>query len=141
METRQDWTMYETHDDGEPKLWQIRESFPDGVTAATHPTAIVVEWRYGDRGLPDAALLSRMHAFERLLGRLDTDGGNSVLVHIIRGRGLSELCWYARDRDVFMEGLNHALAGQPRYPIAIEFLDDPAWKYRRAIVAKLAPPA
>lgn len=135
-EKRQDWTMYDTRDDdGGHKLWQLRDSFPAHVTAASFPVAVVVEWPYADDGLPDHETLAALHAFEKLLAPLDADDGNSVLVHIIRGHGLSELCFYARDYDRFMAELNTALAGQPTFPIAIEFMDDPTWKYRNGIAA------
>lgn len=136
-DVRQDWTMYDTHDDAGHKLWLLRESFPDGLEAAAYPVAVVVEWNYADDGLPDADTLATLHAFEARLGPLD-DGGNSVLVHIIRGHGLSEVCWYTRDSEVFMAGLNALLAGQPRVPIGIEFMDDPDWEYRRGILDNFA---
>jgi hypothetical protein len=138
-EKRQDWTLYETVDDGDGrKLWQLRESFPADLDAAQYPVAVVVEWTYSDDGLPDAETLSALHDFERTLGPLDTDAGNSVLVHIIRGNGVSELCFYARDYDRFIDDLNTTLAGRPRYPIAIEFMDDPGWEYRRSIAGNFS---
>lgn len=132
---RQDWTLYETDDeDVGPKLWHIRESFPDRLDASRYPMAVVVEWAYADDGLPDPETLSALHGFETLLNGLDTDAGNSLLVHIIRGAGISEWCYYARDYDVFMAELNRALSGRPRYPIEIEFMNDPGWGYRRSIL-------
>ena len=137
---RQDWTLYETNDeDVGPKLWLLRDSLPAGLDAKQYPQAVVIEWTYADEGLPDAATLATMHRFEKHIGPLDSDAGHSVLVHIIRGRGVSELCFYTRDTGDFMDGFNRLMARQPRVPIAIEFLDDPGWEYRRSIRANLTP--
>jgi hypothetical protein len=132
---RQDWKMYDTNDEGDgPKIWQIRESFPDNLDSAQYPVAVVVEWAYSDDGLPDSETLSAMHAFEELLDHLNTETGNSFLVHKIRGSGVSELCYYVKDCNQFMTGFNDALSGQARYPIEIEFINDPEWEYRRSIL-------
>lgn len=132
---RQDWVMYETNDEGDgPKLWQIRGSFPDNMDSARYPVAVVVEWTYSDDGLPNPETLSAMHSFEDLLDQLNTEESNSFLVHIIRGSGVSELCYYARDYDQFMAEFNDALLGQPTYPIEIEFMNDPDWEYHRSIL-------
>ena len=134
-EPRQDWVIYETNDEGDgPKIWQIRESFPKNLDPTEYPTAVVVEWTYSDDGLPDSEMLSAMHSFENLLDTLNTEAGNSFLVHIIRGSGVSELCYYVRDYKQFMAGFNEALSGQQRYPIEIEFMNDPDWEYRRSIL-------
>lgn len=139
MEEFQDWTLYETNDEGDgPKLWQIRESFPDHLDPSHYPVAVIVEWIYSDDGLPDAETLSALHEFERHLGALDTASGNSYLVHIIRGAGVSELCYYVHDYALFIQDFNLALSGQSSYPIEIEFMDDPGWEYRRSIVENFA---
>lgn len=140
MEERlQDWTLYETDDEGDgPRLWQLRGSFPADLVPTQYPVAVVVEWAYSDEGLPDAATLSSLHGFEELLAPLDTDAGNSVLVHIIRGDGVSELCYYVQDYERFMADFNAALSGQARFPVEIEFMDDPEWEYRRSILENFA---
>jgi hypothetical protein len=134
-EQRQDWTMYETNDEGDgPKLWQIRESFPEKLDSNQYPVAVVIEWTYAGDGLPDSETLSAMHTFEEQLSQLNTEAGNSFLVHIIRGSGVSELCYYVQDYDLFMAAFNDALSGQPYYPIDIDFMKDPDWEYRRSIL-------
>ncbi|MBD9370687.1 DUF695 domain-containing protein [Xanthomonas sp. XNM01] len=136
---RQDWTLYDTDDaeDG-PRVWQIREAFPDGLKPAAFPVAVIVEWQYADEGLPDPDTLAALHAFEADLAPLDAPEGDALLTHVIRGGGISELCWYVRDQEAFMQGFNQVLAGKPRYPLAIEFLEDPEWDYRRSIVENFA---
>ncbi|MCL1636138.1 DUF695 domain-containing protein [Luteimonas sp. SX5] len=134
-ELRQDWTQYETDDeDVGPKLWQIRGSFPADLDPAQYPVAVIIEWPYADDGLPDPETLSALHVFESCLDRLNTDAGDSFLVHVIRGSGVSELCYYVRDYGQFMAEFNRALPGRPHYPIEIEFINDPQWGYRRSVL-------
>lgn len=134
-ELRQDWTQYDTNDDDAgPRLWQIRDSFPTGMDPAQYPVAVIIEWTYADDGLPDSQTLSCIHAFESCLDALNTNSGNSLLVHKIRGSGVSELCYYVQDYNQFMAEFNRALSGQPRHPIEIEFINDPQWEYRHSVL-------
>jgi hypothetical protein len=127
--------MYETNDEEDgPRLWQFRNSFPQYLDTTQYPVAVLVEWAYADDGLPDSETISAMHTFEKLLSVLNTEAGNSFLVHIIRGNGVSELCYYVRDHNLFMAGFNEALSGKPDYPIEIEFMNDPGWEYHRSIL-------
>ena len=135
----QDWVMYETNDEDDgPRYWQIRDSFPEDLQSTQYSVAVVIEWTYSDDGLPEPKTLSDMHEFEEKIGHLNTKAGNSLLVHIIRGSGVSELCYYVLDHDLFMTELNDALSGQPHYPIEIEFMNDPNWAYRRSILENFA---
>ncbi len=52
----------------------------------------------------------------------------SVQVYARTGKGLKELVYYIGDRDEFMSAFNQALSDQPRYPLDIEFFEDPDWK-------------
>lgn len=139
MKAPQDWTLIETDDEGDgPRLWQLRASFPGNLATAQYPTAVIVEWNYADDGLPDAAALAALHAFEQALDPLNTQQGNSLLVHIIRGGGVSELCYYVADHDRFMQDFNDALSAHPCCPLEIQFMEDPTWEYRRSIVDNFA---
>ena len=40
---------------------------------------------------------------------------------------MKELVYYIGDREAFVASFNEELAGQPRYPLQIEFFDDPEW--------------
>jgi hypothetical protein len=136
---REDWTQYRTDDEGDgPKFWELRDSFPEDFVRASFPTAVVIEWEYAEDGLPDQEALEQIHAFEQQITGLNNPTGNSIKVHIIRGSGLSELCYYVRDYDTFMRELNGALASSPKLPIQIEFFQDPEWQYRSSIISNFA---
>ena len=109
-----------------------------GILSWLFPTAVVIEWEYAEDGLPDQEALEQIHAFEQQITGLNNPTGNSIKVHIIRGSGLSELCYYVRDYDTFMRELNGALASSPKLPIQIEFFQDPEWQYRSSIISNFA---
>jgi hypothetical protein len=50
-----------------------------------------------------------------------------VQVYSKTGNSQKELVYYIGDRDTFILAFNDALAGQPRYPLEIEFFEDPEW--------------
>jgi len=60
---------------------------------------------------------------------IDTIQENELCVQVYSktGNGLKELVYYIGDRDEFMQTLNDALSDQPRYPLEIEFFEDPEW--------------
>ena len=43
------------------------------------------------------------------------------------GAGLREFVFYISDRDQFIDAFNRCVAGDPRYPISINFYLDQAW--------------
>lgn len=127
----ENWTLYTADDDEGPSMWQLRESYPSDLNCSDFPTSVVIEWTYADGGSPEKQVLDELHEFETLLDPLNDARGNSLLVHIIRGNGVSELCYYCRDCGMFMEQLNVALAGKPPCPIEILHDSDPTWHYCR----------
>ena len=48
--------------------------------------------------------------------------------------------YYVADRDLFMTTLNDALRGHPRYPIEIEFYEDPEWDDFQRTLGKIKRP-
>ncbi len=127
----EDWTLYTSEDYEGPSMWQIRDSYPPDLKRTDFPTSVIVEWSYANGGPPDKQILDELHAFEALLDPLNDARGNSLLVHIIRGDGVSELCYYCRDYAAFMSELNTKLKGGPHFPIEILNDNDPDWNYCR----------
>jgi hypothetical protein len=69
-----------------------------------------------------------MEAFGAAVADLGWETGCSYLMNISTGLGLREWCYYTKERADFMRRFNAALAGHERYPLEIEFYDDPEWK-------------
>lgn len=49
-------------------------------------------------------------------------------MNISTGFGVREWCYYTKDRNEFIQRFNALLTGHQRYPLEIEFYDDPEWK-------------
>lgn len=130
---KSDWTLTFREEDDGLKSWQVRDEIPSGLTTTDFSRSIVIEWEYADQGPPEKSVREQLQEFGELLDRLDNFECNSILVHVIKGGGVSEWCYYAKSYEKFMLDLNDALSGQPRYPIKILHDDDPTWKYWRGI--------
>jgi hypothetical protein len=133
-ELRENWTRYVTDegDDG-TKMWQLRDGVPENVSPSSLPIVVVIDWQYADAGLPDSATLERLHEFESRIDSLNNPAGNCLRAHIIRGCGKSEIAYYVREYDQFIDDFNAVLAGALNYPIEIEYFSDPEWKYWHSI--------
>lgn len=132
-ETRDDWTLIFTEEDDGIKAWQVRHAVPKGVSTSDFPTSVVIEWRYADEGPPTQEAREQLYAFGAHLDPLDNLTSDSVLVHVIKGGGICEWCYYTREYKRFMEHLNKLLADKPQFPIKILHDRDPTWKYWRGI--------
>lgn len=69
-----------------------------------------------------------MLSFERAVDELSMENGHAFLMNVSTGLGLREWCYYAKDRDRFMARFNELLVRRERYPLEIEFFDDPEWR-------------
>ncbi len=130
---KSDWSLVFTEEDDGLKSWQVRDEVPKGVNVEDYSRSIIIEWRYADEGPPDSKTRQHLNTFGALLDELDNTTGNSINVHVIKGGGVCEWCYYAKDYTVFMQELNKTLAGHPRFPIAILHDEDPTWKYWNGI--------
>jgi Family of unknown function (DUF695) len=128
-----DWTLVFTEEDDGLKSWQVRNEVPAELTTTNFSRSVIIEWPYADHGPPEKCVREQLQAFGELLYGLDNFEHNSLLVHVIKGGGVAEWCYYAKSDEKFMLDLNDALSGQPLYPIKILFDDDPTWKYWRGI--------
>jgi hypothetical protein len=130
---RSDWTLTVTQEDDGNKYWQFRKDVPTGVREADFPTGVTLEWTYADEGPPDKQTLEKLNAFGGHLSALNDDPDNSWLVHVTKGSGFCEWCYYVKDYERFMQGTNAALKGKARCPIEINFDNDPEWSYWRGV--------
>jgi hypothetical protein len=103
---KEDWSLHTDPlaEEG-PSSWQLRESFPVGFVQSEFQTAVIVELRYAEGGRPSPQALKKLHEFESLLDPLNDGRYNSLLVHIVRGDGVSELCYYCKSYEQFIKGL------------------------------------
>ena len=126
---------------GETGVLRVRFSKPDRPDLASLVWAIVIHWPYeSDQQMPPAEVNAAQQAFEAALDPL-ASSSHSELVHVSTGMGLKEWIYYARTREEFMDELNKLLSGHPRYPLDIEFFEDPGWKGWEDLMKELRDPA
>jgi hypothetical protein len=119
----------ETNEDGLPVIYRLVDELPGADVRNSLPWLTVISWRY-DRearnGMPPVAINDRMIALERAIDEIEA---SSLCRHAYSrtGNGLKEFAYYITDRDRFMGAFNAAVRKHPRYPIEIEFFEDPEW--------------
>jgi hypothetical protein len=109
----------------------LRTDRPSDADIDDYSTSVVIKWEYPRRegtAEPPDDVRQRMIAFELAVAPLSFGNGLSHLMNRSTGLGLREWCYYTKDGDRFMHRFNKLLEGHERYPLAIEFYDDPEWK-------------
>lgn len=117
--------------DGLPVIYKFVDEEPADAKRKALPWLTVISWKYDgsdNNGMPPKELNERMITLEDALeSKVEK---TDVCEHAISatGNNLKELIYYIRDRDQFIKALNAAFAGHDRYPIEINFYEDPEWK-------------
>lgn len=123
-----DWRIIDANNEaaGERAIFRIRMAKPPRKDLDSLVTAAVIKWPYQGQMPPDDVNQQQL-AFERAIDPLTSEGG-SELMQVATGMSLKEWIFYARSADAFMARLNTLLSRRPRYPIQVEFHDDPEWQ-------------
>jgi hypothetical protein len=101
--------------------------------------AIEISWPYQSAdSFPRPDDNQKQLAFERLLDDLSGSNGFSELVQVTTGMGKKQWLYYCCSRDRFMKEFNARLEGHERYPLTIEFYEDPEWQIWAQAVESLA---
>ena len=116
--------------DGFPIIVRLVPELPEKRLRAELKWLTVVSWQYDEsanNGMPAPDTNEHMLKLEdALLGEVAAFRGWRH-AYTRTGKGLKEFAFYIDDRDLFIGRLNRALAGQPRYPIEVNFYEDPEW--------------
>ncbi len=124
------WILLQYEDDGFPVVMKLMEDLPPEQVRERFAWLTVITWRYDaseNNGMPVPDVNDQMKQLEASIDTLQ-ENELSVQVYARTGKGLKELVYYIGDRDEFMSAFNQALSDQPRYPLDIEFFEDPDWK-------------
>jgi len=131
QQARGQWVYVEAENGAEQLVMRLRIDHPADSDIDSYSTAVVIKWNYPRQqgtASPPANVLQQMEVFAEAVVGLTWATGHAYLMNISTGLGLREWCYYAKDRDDFMRRFNALLAGHNRYPLEIEFYDDPEWK-------------
>ena len=132
------WKIISAHnpETAEKAVFRARFEKPDRTDVASLVWAIVIGWPYDGNAMPPAEVNAAQQRFEEAIDPL-ASSSHSELVHISTGKGLKEWIFYAHTREEFMAELNALLSGHPRYPLDIEFFEDPDWEVWEDMVKDL----
>jgi hypothetical protein len=118
-----------SNDEGAMRTLRLRTRAPDAAERDANPLLVMIRWPFdGDaEHLPDDDDLDAMGTFENTLEAAMSRDGWGVLVAVVTADEVREWRIYTQDFERFQEGLNDALLGLPRYPLASELFEDPDW--------------
>ena len=126
-------------EDGLPVIWRYVDRSPTAEERERTPWLTVISWSY-DRevrnGMPPEDVNEQMIGLEDAIDDGVVAEGTCYALSSRTGNGLKELNYYIDERDAFLERINVALAGNPRYPIEITFYHDPEWQELQLTRAK-----
>jgi hypothetical protein len=128
---RGEWVYVDAVNGADQLVMRLRTDRPADADIDSYRTAVVIKWEYPREpgtASPPADVLQRMEVFGEAVAGLAWAAGCSYLMNVSTGLGRREWCYYTKDRGEFMLRFNALLAGHDRYPLRIEFFDDPEWK-------------
>jgi Family of unknown function (DUF695) len=133
------WVFAEAENDEARVLFRLRTEKPSIADISSYTSAISIRWPYNSlgSGMPPADVNAQQRSFEEAIEGLTMYNGHSFLMLISTGLDYKEWVFYAKDRARFMNGFNSALKSHPKYPLKIEFYDDPEWKIWSEIIARI----
>ena len=132
------WVIVKAVNGADRLVMRLRTDRPVEHDIDSYSTAVLVNWKYPHRpGMPPPEdVWRRMQVLDESVADLAWEPGCAYLMNICTGLGAREWCYYTKDRDDFMRRFNELLAAHERYPLEIEFHDDPQWevwqRYRSA---------
>ena len=124
-------------ENGLPVIYKFVNQMPEPASRAPLPWLTVIAWTYdGDdnNGMPGDADNQAMVQLEDVIEEQLDDGRRLRHAYSRTGNNLKELVYYSADRDGFIDAFNGALDGYPRFPIEINFYEDPDWKDLRRLL-------
>lgn len=119
------------HIDGYPVIYKFINEFPSEDYRSQYPRLAVVSWEYdgeANNGMPNEDLNQQMIQLEDALEAGVEDLGVCTHTYSRTGKNLKELVYQTKSDELFIEALNKALSGYPRFPIQINFYEDKAWE-------------
>ena len=119
------------YEDGLPVIYKFINELPPESVRVNLAWLTVLSWKYdgeANNGMPLHDDNQRMIVLEDAIE--DCIENDQILRHVYSrtGNNLKEFVYYIHDQDTFLEVLNQALSGHPRYPIEINFYQDEQWQ-------------
>ena len=119
----------ESIEDGNSVIWTFRPELPSVDIMKKFPLLTVITWDYdGNKfeGMPERNINELMIELENQIKPLNHEVCTQVYSR--KGNNLKELVYYINDRNEFIKNVKEVLKDKPKYPIEINFYDDPKWE-------------
>ncbi len=116
--------------DGPPYVARFRSTLPSQELRSAWAKLIIIKWPYEPAdaaGMPARKVHAQMNAFEDAIEASIEKPGLDTQAVSITGRGEREWRYYAKDTAAFVDAMNPALRGHPRYPLELDAFVDPDW--------------
>jgi hypothetical protein len=97
----------------------------------------VVSWKYdgsSNNGMPTKEINEKMITLESALEKTMDESKSFVHAYSRTGNDLKEFVYYCKGMDEFMPLLNETLQSHERYPIDIDFYEDPEWMELKKLI-------
>ncbi len=130
------------YEDDFPVILKIVDDVPPESVRRQFKWLTVISWKYDGssrNGMPEDPTNQRMIALEDVIRQELESKALCKHAYSKTGNSLKQLVYYVADQDQFMNALNEALVGEPRYPIEIEFYSDPEWEEFQTTLGRIKP--
>lgn len=124
------WSVGTADVQGRSIVYKFIDSTSPPSTREKLPWLTAISWAYDgteNDGMPPAEVNQAMIALEDALETIGNEDELYIHTYSATGNNLKEFVFYIADRELFMERFNEALQNHPRYPIEIQFYEDPQW--------------
>lgn len=114
-----------------PVIIKFVNELPSIDTQKRLTSLTVVSWKYdgsSNNGMPTNEINEKMIVLEDALQKTMNKSNAYVHAYSRTGNNLKEFVYYSKGMDEFMSLLNETLQNHERYPIDIDFYEDPEWK-------------
>ena len=120
-----------------PVIVKFVNEFPEDLKRKRLPMLTVVSWKYEgetNNGMPLADINEKMILFEEAIENTMDSSKQYQHAYSRTGNNLKEFVYYSSSQDKFMNLLNKTLVGHERYPIEINFYEDPEWSEFKKLI-------
>lgn len=120
-----------------PVIVKFVNEFPENHLRIKFPMLTVISWKYEgetNNGMPLTETNEKMIVLEDAIENTMDSSKQYLHAYSRTGNNLKEFVYYSSSQDQFMTLLNETLVTHERYPIEINFYDDPEWNEFKKLI-------
>ncbi|KYG81746.1 hypothetical protein MB14_13005 [Roseivirga ehrenbergii] len=120
-----------------PVIVKFVDEIPNDSIIKKSPVLTVISWKYEgetNNGMPPHEINEKMIDLEEAIENIKSSFKKYQHAYSRTGNNLKELVYYSASQDDFMASLNKTLTKHERYPIEIDFYEDPEWREFKKLI-------